>query len=471
MISADTMLSVGTPTDVPKDAICIWKPNPGPQTEFVACPEREVLYGGAAGAGKSDALLMAAARHYKNPKHRAIIFRKTFPELADLIRRSEEIYPAMGGRYTRSKGWRFPSGASVEFGYLDKKKDVYKYKRAWNFMAFDELTHWAADGEDRDKNPVNANYLYLIGSRLRSVAGSELPLEVRATTNPGGPGHEWVRKRFNIPDDGTYSEYFDPTLKNWRIFIPGRIGDCPQLAGTSYETDLDALPEDLRKTLKDGRWDVVAGAAFNEFDHRIHTCEPFPLPEGTRLWRGADDGFNAPAWVGWMAELDGRVFVVQELYGTGMTAEVMGERVMKMDKEIVIQTGDGETGYNREILSGAIDPSAFNEAGLDSTGTGRAQKMNEQGCRWKPAQKGPGSRMAGTSLVHSLLQRRMKDGKPALIFFKTCRNLIRTLPTLPKDENNPDDVDTNGDDHCFDGLKYGLQWRPKSLVFTRPGGV
>lgn len=457
--------------EIPANAECIWKPNPGRQTEFLACPEREVLYGGAAGAGKSDALLMHAVKHYKNSAHRAIVFRKTYGELKDLIARSEEIYPYLGGTYLSSKKeWRFPSGARVEFGHMDKKKDVYKYKRAWNTIDFDELTHWPADGKDSDDMPVNSNYLYLIGSRMRSVKGSGLPLETRSTSNPGGPGHDWVRNRFKIPDDGSDAEFYDVKTKTWRLFIPGRIGDCPQLAGTSYETDLDNLPEDTRRMLKDGRWDIVLGAMFAEFDHRKHTCDPFIFPEGTRMWRSADDGYNAPACVLWFAELDKRTYVTNELYGSGMVAGVMAERTIKKDREIIFNVGDGQQVENKEVLEGVIDPSAFNEDGVNK-GTGRAQEMNKGGARWKPAQKGPGSRIAGCNLVHSMLQKRLPDGKPQLVFFKTCKNLVRIMPTIPKDEDYPEDVDTDAEDHPYDALRYGLQWRPKTFAVGKVTGV
>ncbi len=417
----------------------------------------------------SDALLMAAARHYKNRAHRAIIFRKTFPELKDLISRSEEIYPYFGARYISSRReWRFPSGARVEFGYMDKKKDVYKYKRAWNFIGFDELTHWPTDGEDSEKNPVNENYIYLIGSRLRAVEDSNLPLEVRSTTNPGGAGHHWVKHRFNIPDDGMDSEKFDYKGKYWRIFIRGKI--CPQLAGTSYETDMDTLSDDLRKMLKDGRWDVVAGAMFTEFDHRLHTCDPFILPEGCKIWVGGDDGYNAPACILWGVLIDERIYIVGELYRDGLIAERLAEEKIKKDLEIEFKTAGGGVIRNNEIIQGALDSAAFNEDGI-TVGSGRGQKMNQKGARFVPAQKGSGSRIAGCNLIHSLLKTKLKDGKPKLIIFKNCKNLLRVLPTIQKDETNLEDVNSEGDDHPYDALRYFLQFKPNSVVVGRVAGV
>jgi hypothetical protein len=453
--------------------IKIWGPNPGRQHEFVANVEREVLYGGAAGGGKSDGLLGSALLEYKNRAHRAIIFRKTFGELKDLIDRSHEVYPALRGRYKSSaKEWRFPSGAMIEFGHMEKMKDVYKYKRAWNFIGFDELTHWPTTGVDpATGEPICFPYLFLLG-RLRSVVGSGCKLRIRATTNPGGAGHEWVRARFKIPDDGGASEVYDYLVKEWRLFIPSRIADNPFLSGTPYEDTLNALPEDTRKMMKDGRWDVVAGAMFSEFDHRIHVCDPFPIPIGAKIWRGGDDGFNAPAAVYWGFKLDGRTYIAGELYKPGLTPEAMAEEVLKRDRALPVQDDEGVIVTNEEALAGSIDSSAFNEIGVSNArGTGRGQIMNTLGCRWQPAQKGPGSRIAGANLIHSYLREKLRDGKPKLIIFRNCTNLIRTLPTLPKDPTNPEDVDTEAEDHAYDGLRYFLQHKPNVVTQKKLSGT
>ena len=437
--------------------------NSGPQYKFVGTVEREVLYGGAAGGGKSDGLLMSAAMEVKNPYHRAILIRRTFPEMKDLIRRANELYPYLGGWYRIStREWFFRGGAIIEFGYLEKDKDVLKYQgRAFNFVGWDELTQW----------PTDYPFRYLL-SRLRAVKGSGVRLRVRATTNPGGPGHNWVKDRWRIPGAGFGTKLFDRDTGTWRVFIPARIKDNPFLSGTSYERDMDALPMELRKMLKEGRWDIVAGAMFAEFDHERHTCEPFNLPAGTTIFRGADDGYNNPACVLWSAKIDGRVYVIRELYRAGMTPEAMAEEVLKRDGEIEFH--DDETGQsepNTEALRGAIDSSAFNESGVgNSLGTGRGQVMNTLGCKWQPAQKGKGSRIAGANLVHSLLKN-LPDGKPGLVIFRNCTNLIRTLPTLPKDEHNLEDVDTESEDHAYDALRYLLQFRPNVIHSRKLAGT
>ena len=422
----------------------LWQPNPGPQTEFLRCPAREALLGGSVGCGKTDGLLMSALSQVANPLHRAILFRRSFPQLRDLVGRSHELFIPLGAVYNKQeKQWRFQSGAIVEFGFLDSDEDKYNYAgRAFSFLGFDELTLWPGDARDASGEPVNASYAYLL-SRLRSVAGSGLRLEVRSTCTPGGIGHGWVRARFAIPDDGSPSERLDPATGYRRVFIPGRISDNPYLANTEYARFLDTLPEADRKTLKEGRWDVYRGQVFSEWNPRIHVCDPFPVPQSWKKWRSADDGYANPACVLWFVhdrDVTDTIYVVQELYGSGMTPETMAEAVLSLDCG--------------EQWQGVIDAAAFADAGLG----GRADVMNKLGCRWKPSGKGPGSRMAGLTQIHARLAVRA-DGTPGMKVFRHCHNLIRTLPSLVYSTTHPEDVADNCEDHAYEALRIGLTFK------------
>jgi len=441
----------------------LWRPNKGPQYKFVSCRDREVLYGGAAGGGKSDALLISAVHDYLKPHMRSIIFRRTYTELKDLIRRSRELYPAIQGRFREtSKEWFFPAGGIVEFAYLKRDQDKYLYQgRQFSYIGWDELTQWKDD----------KSYVYML-SRLRAPKGSNVTLRVRATTNPGGVGHHWVKTRFGILDAGGPTEFKDQNTGTWRRFIPAKLVDNPFLHGTTYETDLEALPDNLKRMLKEGRWDILEGVMFSEWDHRTHVCHPFPIPAGSRMWRSADDGYNAPACVLWFAEIDGRVYVVAELYRNGMIAGEMAEIVLKRDKRLPITDGSGVIRDHGGILTGVIDSSAFADIGLKrNRGESRGKQMNELGCQWQPAHKGPNSRRQGCQLVHAMLKQKLTDGLPKIQVFSNCANLIRTIPALPIDGLDPEDVDTTAEDHGYDALRYGLQQRTGAVKVGKLVGV
>src|SRR5260370_32584059 len=191
----------------------IWTPTER-QREFLSAPEREVLYGGALGGGKSDALLACALSQVSNPKHRAIFFRRSFPQLRSAIERSHELFRPLGGVFNvQTSTWSFSSGAKIEFAFLDSDSDRWRYAgRAFNCILWDELCEW----------PNDSAYVYLL-SRLRTTKGSGLRLEVRSSANPLGPGASWVRQRFNISGDGGPSESIDPDNGFHRRFIPARI--------------------------------------------------------------------------------------------------------------------------------------------------------------------------------------------------------------------------------------------------------
>lgn len=381
--------------------------------------------------------------------------------LRDLIGRSHELFLPLGATFNKGTSqWVFPSGAILEFGFLDVDEDKYRYMgRQFSLIGWDELTSWPGDGTDAQGQPVSSAYVYML-SRLRAVEGSGLRLEVRATCTPGGIGHSWVKSRWGIPNDGSSSEVIDPHTGYRRVFIRATIKDNPYLANTEYARPLEALPEATRKALLEGRWDVFEGAVFSEWDHNRHTCEPFPIPDGWDLWRGADDGYSAPAAVLWLARdpTYDRIFVVAELYQRALTPEAMAYAVLRIDRSLKIDLGDGEIIDNDEPLDGVIDSAAFSDVGLgDQSGRGgRAEIMNRLGCKWSPSPKGAGSRVAGVSAIHQRLALK-SDGYGGLVIFRNyCPNLIRTLPAMTYDRSNPEDIDLRCEEHAVKALMYGL---------------
>ena len=265
----------GVEEEVREEQPIIFKPNSGPQTEFLASNEREVLYGGAAGGGKSYALLADVLRYCDNPNHSALIIRRTNDELRELVQKSQDMYPKVfkGAHWSERKSlWTFPSGARIWMTYLEQDKDVLRYQgQAFTWIGVDELTQYPT--------PYAWDYLR---SRLRTT-DPKLPIYMRATSNPGGPGHVWVKKMFIDPSP--FNRAFDATdiesgkILKWpkghekegnplfrRRFIPAKLSDNPYLAESGeYEANLLSLPEVQRIQLLEGSWDIAEGAAFNEF--------------------------------------------------------------------------------------------------------------------------------------------------------------------------------------------------------------
>tara|TARA_B110000285_G_scaffold55338_1_gene63005 strand:+ start:836 stop:2269 length:1434 start_codon:yes stop_codon:yes gene_type:complete len=448
--------------EVEKAQRIIFQPNPGPQTEFLSAGEQEVLYGGAAGGGKSFAMLADPVRYLNNPSFRGLLVRRSTEELRELISVSKQIYPEAipGIKFMeRDKTWVAPSGATLWLSYLDRDDDVTRYQgQAFSWIGFDELTQWPS--------PYPWNYMR---SRLRTTRDSNLKLYQRATTNPGGPGHSWVKKLFIDPSptnksfwatDGETGETIrwpkghsregEPLFK--RRFIPATLFDNPYLSDDGlYEANLLSLPEHQRKQLLQGDWDVNEGSAFPEWNRNIHVVTPFNIPSNWVKFRACDYGYGSYTGVVWIAVSPSEQLIVyRELYVTKVIATDLADKVMELES--------GES-----IRYGVLDSSLWHKRG--DTGPSLAEQMIMRGCRWRPADRSKGSRVAGKNELHRRLQVDEYTEEPRLVFFNSCTNTISQLPVLPLDKNNPEDVDTNSEDHLYDALRYGVMTRPRSNLF------
>jgi len=440
----------------------IFAANPGPQTDFLASNEQEVLYGGAAGGGKSYAMVADPVRYFNNSRSRGLLVRRSTEELRELISVSKQLYPRAipGIKFMeRDKTWVAPSGATLWMSYLDRDDDVMRYQgQAFNWIGLDELTQWPT--------PYAWNYMR---SRLRTTKESNLPLYMRATTNPGGPGHHWVKKLFIDPSPANktfwatdeygeticwpkgHSRQGEPLFK--RRFIPANLFNNPYLAEDGmYEANLLSMPEHQRRQLLEGDWSISEGAAFTEFNAKDHVIEPYDIPNEWSKFRACDYGYGSMTAVLWFAVAPSdQIVIYRELYVNKTTAVDLADMILQVER--------GE-----KIRYGMLDSSLWHKRG--DTGPSLAEQMIHRGCRWRPSDRSKGSRIAGKNEIHRRLQVDEFTEEARIVFFNTCRNIIAEIPSLPLDKNNLDDVDTKSPiDHGYDALRYGLMSRPRSNLF------
>ena len=422
----------------------VFKPNDGPQTDFLAAGEQDVLYGGAAGGGKSFAMLVDPLRFMHRSEHRALLLRRSMPELRELIDKSRELYTkAFPGAKFREveKVWKFPSGATLEFGYLDRDADVYRYQgQSYSWIGIDELTQY----------PTEFPLQYL-QSRLRTT-DSEIKPYIRCTANPGGVGGHWVRKRYLTP--APPNEAFKGPDGLTRKFIPARLEDNPYLSKDGrYEQMLASLPPVQRKQLLEGNWDVAEGAAFVEFNPEIHVIPPFKIPIHWAKYKGVDYGYAAESCCVWSTidPDDDTLIIYRELYRKGLTGSALAEMITAYEKD------------DHKSIQGVLDTAAWNKTGVGGPTVG--ETLVRAGHKLRPADK---NRIQGKIQIHEYLKQNKTTGRPKLQIFSNCVNLIRELQSIPVDPNKPEDVDTKASDHAYDALRYLIMSRPsKPSAYSR----
>jgi len=444
-------------SDLVGESEVVFRPNPGPQEEFLSSSERDVLYGGAAGGGKSFALLADPLRFCHNPNHRGLLLRRTLDELTELIDKSRQLYTKAfpGAKFRESKStWHFPSGATIWFTYLDKDKDVTRFQgQAFNWIGIDEITQYPT--------PYVWDYLR---SRLRATDPElQQHLYMRATANPGGVGGWWVKKTYiDGPEPNKPFPAFDVETGNpfvwppghekegqplfYRKFVPARLTDNPFLmADGQYEAMLRSLPEVERRRLLEGDWDVAEGAAFPEFSRRRHVVEPFELPTNWPRIRAADYGYASPSCVLWGAiDWDNNIWVYRELYAKHLTAEELADKILEAEQL------DPLPHYT------VLDSSCWNKTGF---GPSIAETMMRAGVRWTPSDR---NRLQGKMELHRRLANDPYTEEPRLRIFATCQNTVKQMAGIPLSKTNSEDVDTKAEDHAYDALRY--------MVMTRMSG-
>ena len=396
------------------------------QRAFIEARETEVLFGGAAGGGKSygqlvDALLYAL----KYPTSKQLVLRRSFAELdKSLIRVSLELFPREIYSYNASSHvGKFKNGSIIDFGYCAYENDVYQYQSAeYDQIRFDELTHF-----------TKSQYLYLI-SRLRGA--NDFPKQIKSTTNPGGVGHGWVKERFIDKCEAGRAFVGEDGME--RIFIPSHLSDNIFLMGKdkSYEARLMALPTNERRALLFGDWDVFDGQYFPEFSREKHVCVPFRIPESWRRFRTIDYGLDRLACL-WIAlSPDGKIYVYREFCKSNLPISFAASKILENtpEEEDIYATLAPPDLWFRTQESGKSKNILFYEAGLNLTKT-----ANNRESGW-------------LALKELMLDR--GEG-PRLQIFSSCTELIKCLPMLKIDKLRPTDCSTEPHEitHAPDALR------------------
>jgi hypothetical protein len=431
----------------------------------------EILYGGAAGGGKSHLFRVASiAWCVAIPGLQVYLFRRTYPDLMDNHMTGPSSFPVLLAKFIehgKAKiNWgkldiEFANGSRIHMRHCQYPKDVYKYQGAeMHVLIIDELTQW-----------LREMYTFL-RSRVRMV-GIAVPLamlglfpRIMLGANPGGIGHNWVKSDFVTmarPLDVTRMPAKEGGML--RQYIPARMDDNPSLMrdDPTYEAKLEGLGDPaLVKAMRAGDWDIVAGGMFDDlWDKDVHILAPFTIPKSWRLDRSFDWGSSRPFSVGWWAESDGthlpggRLFPrgtlirIAEWYGWNGTPNE-GTKMLAIDvaKGIVKREADAK----HAVTPGPADSSIY----AVENGVSIADDMSKNGVTWTEANKSPGSRKNGWERIRALLKaaKETRPEEPGLYVFDSCVQFIRTVPVLPRDPRNRDDVDTDAEDHIGDEVRY-----------------
>ena len=472
-----------------------WMPQDGSQVSLMRCTIFEALLHGPRGTGKTDVLVMDFARDCERgfgADWRGILFRETYPQLADVVAKTKKWFPRIFGNRVKfnetAMVWTWKSGEQLSLRHARTESDYYKYhghEYAW--MAFEELTNWSSP-----------NVYRLLISLCRS-ANPNVVSRVRSTCNPYGPGHSWVKYRFRLPE-GTGVVILDATDQEGRpepprVAIQAFWGENLVLlrATPEYATIITtaARNESERRAWLEGRWDIVAGGILDEawiLAEKYACVSAFRIPESWFIFRAYDHGESKPFSVGWYAISDGTwdypglcpfipgdIIRFHEWYGWAKEPNV----------------GCGMTG--REIAAGIVERQiAWGIHGRVNPGPadGVWTLVNQQsiaedmakpvridgewwnGVEWEQPNKGSGSRIAGADRMRQMLKNTIpsdsgiREEPGFFIVREHCEHCLRTVPGLGRDPTKPDDADTKAEDHPYDESRYALQWEPNYFEVT-----
>ena len=444
----------------------VWVPHLGAQTEFLQRTEFEVLFGGATGPGKTDCLIAVMTRYIENPRYRGLILRRTTPQMREIRDRCHELYPALGGIYlSGDKRWTFPSGAMITLGHMNNEVDMYNYHgHQFHWIGFDELTQF-----------LESQYIYIF-SRVRTI-DPEIPCRVLSTSNPGNIGHNWVKERFQ-PGERDGKTFYDKKTGLSRVFIPATVEDNPTLFDNDpdYVKRLESASDINVKRYRHGIWDAFEGQIFNELVKSLHGYEDFPILSDWERVCVLDWGFAKPFVVLWFAiDYDGIMYLYREWYGSMREHhEAESERWNQGLKLQAWEVARGILEIEREagekIRRRIADPNIWGKHPEFRKKEARGPTINDdfiqEGVYF---QKADNDRIAGKLQVHKRLKPEIEvdketgevvSQKAMLMVANSCNSFWRTMPLLAEDPKNPDDVNTDQEDHIYDAVRYMCMSRP-----------
>lgn len=468
-----------------------WKPLKGSQELAVTAPANHILFEGTRGNGKSEAQLVrfhARVGLGYGSHWRGVIFDRRYKELEDLIIKSKRLFGRYndGGVFKSSKGdlkWEWPGGEELLFRVARNEDDYWQYHgQEFAYIGFNELTKYPMpDFYDSIMSCNRSSYM-----PVKKTDPDRIPLEVFSTTNPWGPGHNWVKSRFIDPaPPGRYvkitAKVFNPRtqkdeeITKYQLRLFGSYKENIFLT-PEYILELDRITDpNKRAAWIEGSWDITSGGMFDDlWDSSIHIIDPIVIPRGWRIDRALDWGSSRPFSVGWFAESNGEqvefesskggillprgsVVQVAEWYGFNGQPN-KGIRMSAKDVAKGIKDREGKLFGNGRVVQGPADSAIFDTIDENSI----ASNMASEGVYWLPAYKGAGSRVNGWEHMRMMLESAKRgDQSPGLFFSRNCQQSIRVLPTVPRDEVDLDDVDTESEDHIPDMIRYRLYKKPR----------
>lgn len=448
------------------------------QGEAFRSEATEILYGGAAGGGKSHLMRVAAiAWCHAIPGLQVYLFRRTSPDLQKNHLTGPSGLPAMLADWIKAGvvshnqqlgQFKFRNGSTIHLCHCQYAKDVYGYQGAEiHVLLIDELTHW-----EREMYTYLRGRVRLGGLKVPSTFKEGAFPKIVVGANPGGVGHNWVKASF-VDDAPPMAIRQMPEDEGGmlRQYIPARLADNPTQEQQQYKARLAGLGNPaLVKAMLEGDWNIVAGGMFDDvWSEPRHVIQRFDIPTSWRIDRSFDWGSSRPFAVGWWAECDGTdaklpdgttrsfprgtLIRIAEWYGwNGKPNE--GLRMLATEVAAGVLKREKEMGIAGRVKSGPADSAIFDT----QNGVCIADDMARMGVRWERADKGPGSRKNGWERMRKMLKAAMQHPmeEPGLLVFDTCRQFIRTVPVLPRSERDQDDIDTAAEDHIGDEARYRI---------------